>query len=500
MTLLTRYLLRLHLVPFLFALSSLTSILLLNQIAKRFGSLVGKGLEWTVIAEFFALSIPFLVAMTIPMAVLVTVLFTISRLAADHEITALKAAGVSVYRLTRILVMASVGTAIVAFLFSDQILPRTNHRLRTLMSDIDRKKPTLAVKEQVINEILRNRVFLRAGRINPSSYRMIDVTIYDLRNQNQKRIIYADSGEMAFAENMEDLHLTLYDGSLHAVDQTELSTFRQAEFTRNLVRLSGVGNQLQRTISDGFRGDREMGVCDLSAVSRSAAAEVERTRRRSAALWENGLRGILGLRGVPADTIVAEQRPSLYCRALEWATSALFPTELEAQGTRQDSSSAALMRRFNAPARTVFRSGVTATLQSGDLETLETRARQARVRSANYAVEMHKKYAIAAACIVFVLVGIPVALRFPHGGVGFVIGVSTAVFAVYYIGLIAGETLANRMILSPALSMWATNVLFALIGIGALIQMRTATVPANERLLSLANIRRLRMALFQIRQ
>ncbi|MCH9016109.1 MAG: LptF/LptG family permease, partial [Gemmatimonadetes bacterium] len=155
MTLLTRYLLRLHLVPFLFALSSLTSILLLNQIAKRFGSLVGKGLEWTVIAEFFALSIPFLVAMTIPMAVLVTVLFTISRLAADHEITALKAAGVSVYRLTRILVMASVGTAIVAFLFSDHILPRTNHRLRTLMSDIDRKKPTLAVKEQVINDILR---------------------------------------------------------------------------------------------------------------------------------------------------------------------------------------------------------------------------------------------------------------------------------------------------------------------------------------------------------
>ncbi len=108
MTLLTKYLLRLHLVPFLYALSALTSILLVNQVAKRFGSLVGKGLPWTVIVEVFALSVPFLVAMTIPMAVLVTVLHTFCRLAAEHEITALQAAGVSIYRLTRILLAASV--------------------------------------------------------------------------------------------------------------------------------------------------------------------------------------------------------------------------------------------------------------------------------------------------------------------------------------------------------------------------------------------------------
>ncbi len=481
MTLLTKYLLRLHLVPFLYALSALTSILLVNQVAKRFGSLVGKGLPWSVIVEVFALSVPFLVAMTIPMAVLVTVLHTFSRLAAEHEITALQAAGVSIYRLTRILLAASVGVALVAFAFSDQILPRTNHRLRTLLMDIDRKKPTLAVKEQIINEVQRNRVFLRAGRIDSRTYRMQDVTIYDLRNQAQKRIIYADSGEMAFAENLEDLQLTLFDGTMHAMDHTDLSTFRQAEFTRNIVLLTGVGNQLQRTMSDGFRGDREMGVCELSSVSRTASREADVLRRRSAAMRENHLRAIVGLSGLEADTVVSMERSALYCRVLGRLSSLFIATPAEAQARTQDTTTESPLRRFNAPARTAVRTGRLPNLRASDLQTLNSRLRQATTRSAGYAVEMHKKYAIATACIVFVLIAIPVALRFPRGGVGLVIGVSTSVFAVYYVGLIAGEALANRMIVPPGLAMWLTNILFAVVGLGALASLRVETVPASDR-------------------
>src|SRR2546425_2450849 len=71
---LSRYLLRQHLAPLGFALAALTALMLLNQIAKQFGSLVGKGLPWGVILEVFVLSIPFIVAVTLPMAVLVAVL------------------------------------------------------------------------------------------------------------------------------------------------------------------------------------------------------------------------------------------------------------------------------------------------------------------------------------------------------------------------------------------------------------------------------------------
>ena len=99
MRLISRYLLRQLAAPFLFALTALTSLMLLSQIAKKFGSLVGKGLPWTVIAEVFALSIPFIVAMTLPMAVLLAVLYAFSHLAADNEITAMRASGISVYQV-----------------------------------------------------------------------------------------------------------------------------------------------------------------------------------------------------------------------------------------------------------------------------------------------------------------------------------------------------------------------------------------------------------------
>ena len=70
MRLISRYLLRQLTAPFIFALVAQTSLMLLSQIAKKFGALVGKGLSWTVITEVFVLSLPFIVAMTLPMACL----------------------------------------------------------------------------------------------------------------------------------------------------------------------------------------------------------------------------------------------------------------------------------------------------------------------------------------------------------------------------------------------------------------------------------------------
>src|SRR5881396_884603 len=81
----SRYLLRQHVAPLGFALTALTSLMLLNQIAKQFGSLVGKGLPWSVILEVFVLSIPFIIAVTLPMAVLVAVLHVFTHLAGDNE-------------------------------------------------------------------------------------------------------------------------------------------------------------------------------------------------------------------------------------------------------------------------------------------------------------------------------------------------------------------------------------------------------------------------------
>src|SRR5215216_7442357 len=99
MKILTRYLLRVHIAPFLFALLALTSLLFVNTIARRFPEMAGKGLSAQVILEVCALSLPHIIALTLPLAVLVAVLHAFSQLAADNEITALKASGVNLLTL-----------------------------------------------------------------------------------------------------------------------------------------------------------------------------------------------------------------------------------------------------------------------------------------------------------------------------------------------------------------------------------------------------------------
>src|SRR5213594_956031 len=244
---LSRYLLRQHLAPLGFALAAFTLLMLLRQVAQQFGNLVGKGLPWSVILEVFLLSVPFIVAMTLPMAVLVAVLYAFSQLAADHEITAMKASGVSLGRLVVPVLSAAALVAALAFLWSDLVLPRSNHRLRTLLVDIQRKKPSFSLKEQVINEVIPDRFFLRAARIDQASNKLKDVTIYDLGDPERRRIITADSGSMAYTPGGTDLYLTLLDGDIQEIRRNEPTQFNRTFFLTDHVRVAGVGNQFIHT-------------------------------------------------------------------------------------------------------------------------------------------------------------------------------------------------------------------------------------------------------------
>src|SRR3989442_7554782 len=134
----SRYLLRQHVAPLGFALAALTGLMLIQQVAKQLSGLLGKGLPTGVIIEVFVLSLPFIVAVTLPMAVLVAVLQVFTRLGGDNEITALQAGGVSVMRMTAPVLAGATRVALLSFFWHDQLLPRTHHELRTLHVDIAR--------------------------------------------------------------------------------------------------------------------------------------------------------------------------------------------------------------------------------------------------------------------------------------------------------------------------------------------------------------------------
>jgi lipopolysaccharide export system permease protein len=464
---LSRYLVRQHVAPLAFSLSALTALMLLNQIAKQLGNLVGKGLPPSVIMEVFVLSVPFIIAMTLPMAVLVAVLHTMSRLAADSEITAMTANGISVSRIARPVLLGAAVVALLAFLWNDQVLPRSNHRLRTLLVDIQRKKPSLALKEQVINEVVPGQFFLRAARIDQATNRLRDVTIYDLGDADRRRIITADSGHMGYTPGQTDLYLTLVEGDIQEVRRGEEAQFNRTFFHTNRIRVRNVSNQFIHTGEDDYRGDREMTVCEMAQVVDAATSDARDAHRDAEATVQRDLRRLVGLGPAPAPPAPApDTTGGPYCRLLGRLTRWLLPAHAEAQTVQVPAPGA----RVVPPIPLVTPGGA-----SGENDRVDG----ARRRAAVYLVEIHKKVAIAVACFVFALVGVPVALRFPRGGAGLVIGTSVFVFAIYYVGLIGGEDLGDRLIVSPFLSMWGPNLLFGTLGLAGLWVMRRASPTAR---------------------
>jgi lipopolysaccharide export system permease protein len=459
--LLNRYLLRQLVAPFIFALAAQTSLMLLSQVAKKFGALVGKGLPWTVIGEVFALSLPFIVAMTLPMAVLLAVLYTFSHLAADNEITAMRASGISVYQVLKPVLLWGACMAAFNFAFVDQVLPRTNARLRSLLIDIGRKKPTFELREQVINEVPPSQYFLRASRIDAATGRLRGITIYDVGGEASRRVIYADSGFMAYAEGQTDLSLRLYDGSIHQYRPAEPTRFQLTYFSVNDIRVKNVYDQLQRNTSESIRGDREMSTCEMLQVIRDARQQQAEARRDRTDLVVQDLRALLELPPpAPAPVSPPDSTTHGYCGWLQSLQGLFLPKTAQAQANAQG------IAKLGVPP-----TGRVRLTNWSEVATAVDRVRDADRRGDRYAVEVHKKWAISLACVSFVIIGIVMALRFPRAGIGLVIGGGLAVFSIHYVGLTAGESLADRGLVQPWVAMWTPNIVLTAIGLLGLLRV-----------------------------
>jgi lipopolysaccharide export system permease protein len=454
---LNRYVLREHVGPFLFAVTALTSLMLLQYIARQFGNLVGKGLGWQVILEFFLLSIPFTVAMTLPMSILVAVLYAFSRLGSENEITALKAGGISTRSLMNTVLLFSGVLAIGMVGFNDQIMPRTNHRLATLQLNIAVTKPTFALREQVINEVQPERLYLRSGHIDEATSELHDVTIYDVADPSRRRTIIADSGHIALAPNMRDIALTLFDGYMMSIPTKKRGELDRLYFDVDHIRIRDVASQFQQTSSDStMKGDREMTVCEMTREYGRAEVDFRRAKvNLDQAKWVASAHK--GPRPAPFTAKPVGGIGAYYCKLTGWIAArvtGMKPKEAHAETVSfpQAPSYGALpiQSADSPPANTVLE---------------EAELARARLRMDRYDLEIQKKFSLAVACIVLAFVGAPIALRFPRGGVGLVIGVSFSIFSIYYVGLTSGEALANKGLLTPFWAMWTGNIVFTIVGL-----------------------------------
>ncbi len=467
MRVLSRYLLRQLALPFVFGLLALTGIMLLNLIGRKFGSLVGKGLPWSVIGEVFLLSVPFLLAMTLPLAVLAATLYAFGQLANDSEITAMRAGGVSTVGMLRPVLAWAVVMVLVTFGFVDQVLPRSNARLRNLYFDIAKKKPTFSMVENVINKVPSSQYFLRASRIDPGSGRLRSVSIYDVGQAERRRIIYADSGLMGYTKDGRDLVLKLFHGSVQQVTSADRPLFEHTTFTTQEIVFKDVFDQLERSEDQLDRGEREMTTCELMGVVDSSRREIRDAETQRADLTRSDLQVLLGRRpeAVPATTGTASRGPyrGAYCGLFAAVSGAV------GRGTEKPGQTAQEIPPAPSPAPPPAPAGAARLSDLGTVSSVTEREQNADRRADRYRVEIYKKWSLSFASIPFVLIAVAMALRFPRGGMGLVLGGGMFVYSVFYVGLTAGETLADRGYAPPGLAMFSPNIILGTIALVGLV-------------------------------
>ncbi len=338
MRLLSRHILRTFAAPFAWGLLALTGLLLLNQLAQLIDRFGGRGLGWQVMIEAVILALPALLTLTIPMAVLVGTLYAYTNLAADLEMMAMYANGVSVWRMVRPALVAAVVISVVNFFIFDQLVPISNTRFRTLASDVARLQPTLAFRPMEMNRLQPTTYVLRADDIAAEGGHMRGVTIWDLGRYDSRRVIHADSGLMATSQQGTDLLLTLWDGEIIDVSLLEANRIERTAFAKNQITIRDVANTLERSEGQVSRGDREQSGCELLDVIDDARWSTTDLARQRRVLTRRDLRHLAGLPPLPPPSTPTRPERDPHCgsyrqlqRMLE---RVLLPGALEAQEPR----------------------------------------------------------------------------------------------------------------------------------------------------------------------
>jgi lipopolysaccharide export system permease protein len=355
------------------------------------------------------------------------------RMAADSEILAAKASGVSLYRIVApvLLIGAILGTGLVCF--NNEVLPDANHKARLLMSDIRRKRPTLDLKPNVMEDRIAG-YHLLIKEIDPRSSKIADITIFEQKGRQSPRTVVAKKGDMSYSADGRTLILKLFDGEIHETDPNDIGKYRRTAFEQQTFYLGGVDDEFNRTDSE-YRTDRE----------KSAKQMLD-----DIAVWQNAI-------------IPHEQSINYACSSMVSALFVGLPDSMNPQLPLPIESSAFDRASNRAEARE--RAANRAERIAGIIQREEASiANQTRLID-QYRIEIHKKYSIPAACVVFVLVGSPLGVRARRGGLGVGMGVSLGLFLVYWAFLIGGEDLADRGIVSPVWAMWSADILIGAVGL-----------------------------------
>ncbi|NWF90760.1 MAG: YjgP/YjgQ family permease [Ignavibacteriaceae bacterium] len=419
---LIRYILKSHFAPFIFSAFTLTCILLLQFLMKFADRLVGKGLDTFIVLQLIAYNLAWMVVLVIPMACLVATLMAFGAMSQNNEITIIKSSGVSLWKMMIGPLAASAVLCYLLILFNNHVLPDANHKAKLLTFDISRTKPTLSLEPGLFSQEVSNYAIL-VRMVDKNSNLLEGVTIYDYTDPSKISVVTAKKGRIYFSKDQTKLIMELEQGEIHESELMRKNMYRRLIFSNHRISMNADQFSFQQSTPGGPRGDRELSSADMKYIIDSL--QVIKSKQDSELVKETGKYFI--------KSIVSKEQRAVYKSANR---EFVYTNAIENLNTSK--------------------SVIISTIKRVEYTKSEINS---------YWVEIHKKYSIPAACIIFVLIGAPLGVMTRKGGFGMAASISLFFFLIYWAFLIGGEKLADRNLLSPFLGMWSANFLLGAIGI-----------------------------------
>lgn len=413
------------------------AVFLLQFFMKFADRLIGKGLSAVIIAKLVVYNLAWMLVLVVPMAVLIATLMAFGNMAQNNEVAILKATGVSLYKMMIPPLIGSILIAILLIQFNNHVYPNANHAARVLAQDISKKKPTLSLVPGVFSqEVSKYSILVR--KINESTNELEEITIYDNTDNRYVNIITAQKGKLYFAKKQDKLIMDLWDGEIHTSETANQKPYRKVLFEKHKI----VMNADQFSFKESTPGTKRRGDRELSAQA------------------------MLGI--VDSLNILKEKYLIQFDRTFTnyFSLDSIKNNDVEFGRSK---STSIIYRKVNDKIRT-----------AKSMINSETRKLAHNKKSTNkYWVEIHKKYALPVACIIFILIGAPLGTMTRKGGFGVAGAISLIFFLIYWAFLIGGEKLADRGLLSPFWGMWSANIILGILGIYLTIKSARERVTIN---------------------
>ncbi|MDR1896340.1 MAG: LptF/LptG family permease [Prevotellaceae bacterium] len=427
-------------------------IILMQFLWKYIDEMVGKGLEVSVLAEMFSYAALSLVPMALPLAILLASLMTFGNMGEQFELLAMKAAGISLFRIMKPLIIFLCIISVGAFYFQNNVIPLSQVKMWTLLHSIKQKSPELEIPESTFySEIMGYNIYVKK---KDKTGLLKELMIYDYSEGfNNAQVIVADSGRLKMSTNKLYLILSMYNGesfenlkNQEKISSKEAVPYRKETFKTKdiLIKFDANFNRANESIMQ----DRYVGK-NLAALRSSIDSMTTRM-----------------------DSVKLLNATQIY----NMSYKKTLTTQVEVPGipesTRKKSSDHtfnfdSIYRKQPPNTRLSLLSNVKHTFENiqTDYYAKSTILAAEEKEIRRHHTEMHTKFTLSFACLIFFFIGAPLGAIIRKGGLGMPVVISVLLFIFYYIINNIGFKMASNGMWLPWQGMWLSSAVLLPLGI-----------------------------------